>query len=66
MAREQKRFGLYNMAEYLRSLITGEDICAESVTYAKDRRGAMRTFEQGQHRGTYMLVWDGGNLAVTL
>lgn len=66
MAREQKRYGIYNMAEYLRSLITGEEIYAESVTYAKDRRGAMRTFEQGQHSGSYMLVWEGGNLAITL
>lgn len=66
MAREQKLYRLYNLADYLRSLITGDDINAETATYAKDRRGAMRTFEQGQHQGSFMLVWDGGNLAVTL
>ena len=62
MAREQKLFKLFTIAEYQK----GDDGIAETVTYAKDRRGAKITFEHGQHCGTFMMVWDGGKCEVTL
>lgn len=61
MARTQKLFKLYTIAEF-----NAEDGMSESATYAKDKRGAMRTFEQGQHTGTYVLVWDNGAEIVNL
>ena len=66
MAREQKLYVIYNIAEYERSVQTGEEVCAVAVTYAKDRRGAMQTFKYGKHSGPYMLVWAGGNVVISL
>jgi len=69
MAREQKRYGIYNMVEYLRSMESGnngDDICAVAVVYAKTCIGALRSFEQGMHSGSFMLVWDGGSRPVLL
>jgi len=66
MSREQKLYGIYNITEYERSLQTGEDVCAVAVTYAKDRRGALQTFKHGKHSGPFMLVWDGGNIEISL
>lgn len=62
MAREQKLFKLMTIAEFLK----GDDGIAETATYAKDRRGAKITFEHGMHSGTFMLVWEGGNMELVL
>ena len=62
MARTQKLFKLFTIAEYMK----GDDGMAETVTYAKDRRGAKITFENGQHCGRFMMVWDGGKCEVIL
>ena len=61
MARTQKLFKLYSIAEYAK-----DDGIAETVTYAKDKRGAKTTFRNGQHAGIFMLVWDNGEELITL
>ena len=56
MSRENKCFKLMTIAEFEK----GDNGSAESVTYAKDKRGAKVSFERGKHCGTFMMVWDSG------
>lgn len=62
MSRNQKVFRLYDLDEYKRN----EDAVAVSATYAKDKRGALKTFEQGTHQGCFMLVWENGEQEIIL
>ena len=69
MSREQKRYGIYKMAEYQKSIESGkncDDICAVAVVYAKTYTGALQSFRQGMHTGIFMMVWDGGSRPVYL
>lgn len=63
MAHTQKVFRLYQLYDWVKN---GEDADSLCVTYAKDKRGAKQTFRNGQHRGDFMLVWDGGMEAICL
>ena len=69
MAREQKCYRIYPMAEFIQSMEAGnnaDDIDSVASTYAKTCTGALRTFEQGMHSGSFMLVWDGGHRPILL
>ena len=63
MSRTTKLFRLYQLYDWLKN---GEEADSLSVTYAKDKRGAKQTFQNGCHKGDFMIVWEGGKEAVCL